>query len=701
MTSLFFINHALEELVKAVVHKFQAMGWPTVRIVVLDDDGKPEMQYGLADTCPLPEWSGKFNDDKTKQVGGLYFYPGDCERIVIPVSTSVRELHAVVELSRPHQEGHEIQAEPLMALAEELGLRVENQHLREQVDELQFIRNADRELSSRLDPTRIVKLALDWAMRRTGADAGAILTINRYTSDLEVRESFGYPVDLLEHIPWSVKRGVVGRGIRERSTLVVDDVHHNGDYELVLPATVTKLVVPLISNRVVVGAIALESSVKGRFESDAVGFVERIAGITAVALDNAQLLEQAEQMADDMSLIYNAGRTISSSLEWDKAIQSIAQGMALAVSGTSSLIYSYEPFTHRAQLQSIYSVTLSPEKENLPAIGTHWDFSRYASVRQAVKENRLVTLYADETDQEDEKQWLQELGTRAAAITPLTAQGEVIGIAVLLKSRPPYRYAASEVFVAESLSSQAASVLRQALLYTEISALENLKSEMIRMASHDLRSPIANATGYLELLEMELQNIKTEDMVIFMDSIRRSLKSMGNLVDNLLTLERVESQRNQPWETLRFDDLIRAVFDELLASANLKRQQMLLDVLPGNYEVRGHRTQLQQAVANLVSNAVKYTPDEGRVTVRLEPEGEVGLHFVVIDTGYGIPEDRQERIFQRFYRAKQPGTEHISGTGLGLSLVKTVVERHGGEVYFTSQFGEGSRFGFRLPVAGL
>ncbi|MBZ0305939.1 MAG: GAF domain-containing protein, partial [Anaerolineae bacterium] len=650
MSSLFFVNHVLEESVKALAHRFQTLGWPTVRIVILDEDGKPELQHTLMDdSCPLPEWSGEIPDEISRRISGL------CEQVRIPVRSSAHELYGVVELSHPQDRSiNPIQVE---ALADELALRIENQRLHdkvnaldEQVDELQFIRNADRELSSRLDPARIVKLALDWSMRRTGADAGAILTANRYSSDLEVRESFGYPPDLLEQVPWSVKRGIVGRAIRERSTLTVEKVQQDEDYEAVLPATVTKLVVPLISNRVVVGAIALESSIRGRFEPDAVGFVERIAGITAVALDNAQLLEQAEQMADDMSLIYNAGRTISSSLEWDKAIQSIAQGMALAVSGTSSLIYSYEPFTHRAQLQSIYSVTFSPEKENLPAIGTHWDFSRYASVRQAVKENRLVTLYADETDQDDEKQWLQELGTKAAAITPLTAQGEVIGIAVLLKSRPPYHYATSEIFVAESLSSQAASVLRQALLYTEISALENLKSEMIRMASHDLRSPIANATGYLELLDMELEGIKTEDMGIFMDSIRRSLKSMGNLVDNLLTLERVESQRNQPWEPLQFDDLIRAVFDELLASANLKHQQMVLEVLPGNYEVRGHRTQLQQAVANLVSNAIKYTPDEGRVTVRLEAEGETMLHFAVTDTGYGIPEDRQERIFQRFYR---------------------------------------------------
>jgi signal transduction histidine kinase len=718
MNSLFSVSavssdHNFDDQLETLAQKFQEMGWSVVRISLINEAWELlHSVHVIGEGCELPEWSKETLRTKIHQesarVDRVYFYPGQCEQVLLPVYVS-SQLCALVELYRPQSQASvfdEKAASSLAFLESHLALVIEKDRLQkevellnEQVDELQFIRNADRELSSRLDPARIVNLALDWAMRRTGADAGVILTVNRFSNKLDIRESFGYPAELLQQATWSESYGAVGRGIRSRSTLVVEDVDLASEDEPALPSTVTKLVVPLISNRLVVGAISLESGVAGRFEPDAVEFVERIAGIAAVALDNAQLLEQAEQMADDMSLIYNAGRTISSSLEWDKAIQSIAQGMALAVSGTSSLIYSYEDYTHQAKLQSVYTVSALPdgEKENLPKIGSTWDVRPYPTIRQAIRENHLVTLYADEVKHPSEIQWLEDLGTKAAAITPLTAQGEVIGVAVLLKSRPPYRYANSEIFVAESLSSQAASVLRQVMLYTEISSLENLKSEMIRMASHDLRAPIANAMGYLELLDMEIQAAKTDDMEVFMDSIRRSLKSMGNLVDNLLTLERVESQRNQPWETFPFDTLVQTVFDELLPAANLKQQQMKLAIQPGEYSIRGHRTQLQQAVANLVSNGIKYTPNGGQVTVQMEPDGDSRLHFVVIDTGYGIPEDRQERLFQRFYRAKQPGTEHISGTGLGLSLVKTVVERHGGEVYCVSRFGEGSQFGFRMP----
>jgi signal transduction histidine kinase len=102
-------------------------------------------------------------------------------------------------------------------------------------------------------------------------------------------------------------------------------------------------------------------------------------------------------------------------------------------------------------------------------------------------------------------------------------------------------------------------------------------------------------------------------------------------------------------------------------------------------------------VTNLVENASKYTPDGGTIQLRLSHQAG-RVTFEVQDSGYGIAKPRQSRLFSRFYRAKEAGTEHIPGTGLGLSLVKTAIERHGGEVFVTSALGEGSTFGFWLPA---
>jgi two-component system sensor histidine kinase VicK len=106
---------------------------------------------------------------------------------------------------------------------------------------------------------------------------------------------------------------------------------------------------------------------------------------------------------------------------------------------------------------------------------------------------------------------------------------------------------------------------------------------------------------------------------------------------------------------------------------------------------------LRQAFVNLINNAIKYTPENGMIHVRLMQDG-ARVRFEVQDNGFGISKEKQGKLYQRFYRAREPQTEHITGTGLGLSLVKTVVERHGGEVWVKSELGVGSTFGFWLPI---
>jgi len=296
---------------------------------------------------------------------------------------------------------------------------------------------------------------------------------------------------------------------------------------------------------------------------------------------------------------------------------------------------------------------------------------------------------------------LMEDRVQAMVLVPLVAQEELMGLAAVIEGRYDRVFTANEVYKAEALASQAAIALRQSLLFSEVKELETLKSEMIRMASHDLRNPLNNVMGYTELLAMSLQELGclTPTQEMYLQNLRTSTDIMRALLEDLLTLERIESDRQADWQVFDFAGLVVEVVESQQGGAALKQQALRL-LLPeaGTLAVRGSLTQLRQAAANLVSNAIKYTPQEGHidVSVRLD-QGRV--MFSVTDDGYGISPERQARIFERFYRAREPGTEHISGTGLGLSLVKTVVERHGGQVWFTSTPGKGSTFGFWLPLA--
>jgi len=204
--------------------------------------------------------------------------------------------------------------------------------------------------------------------------------------------------------------------------------------------------------------------------------------------------------------------------------------------------------------------------------------------------------------------------------------------------------------------------------------------------------------GYVELLAMNLDQLgMTPDQAEYIDSLRRSTKSMQTLIHDLLTLERIESEGQREWEAFDLGGLVVEVVEAAQSSAALKQQTLTLHRAGSIPFVKGNVTQLRQASANLVDNAIKYTPEGGTIEVTCDHKNG-RLQFAVRDSGYGISPERQRRLFERFYRAREPGTDHIAGTGLGLSLVKTVIDRHGGEVWFTSSPGEGSTFGYWIPT---
>jgi len=350
---------------------------------------------------------------------------------------------------------------------------------------------------------------------------------------------------------------------------------------------------------------------------------------------------------------------------------------------------------------TVYRVgTARNANEALPSPGNALQLDQLPLVLESIASQRpLILRAADPTTPQAELLWLQQRRIQSALMIPLVAQGELIGVALVIEGRRDRSFTSNEVFKAQTLASQASVALRQSLLFNEVLELEKVKSEMIRMASHDLRNPLNNILGYIELVNMTLDPAQqTPEIEEYMGSLRRSAKTMQSLIDDLLTLERVESERESEWQEFDLSGLVYEVTESEQSSAFLRNIHLALAREVDHAPVFGSMTQLRQAISNLIGNAVKYTPDGGQVEVQFAQEGQ-RLQFSVKDTGYGISPERQTRLFERFYRAREPGTDHIPGTGLGLSLVKTVIERHGGQVWYESEVGVGSTFGFWLPAA--
>lgn len=229
---------------------------------------------------------------------------------------------------------------------------------------------------------------------------------------------------------------------------------------------------------------------------------------------------------------------------------------------------------------------------------------------------------------------------------------------------------------------------------TALVELSNLKTRMLRIASHDLKNPLARIKGFVDLIFMLTTTLSEQDRK-YLQFISDAGDEMLRIIDDILNLERMRSGKPM-LSDINLSQMVQEVCARNQPDLLQKRQTMDIIIPDTNLTVRADAAQLSQAINNFVGNAIKYTPEDGRVTVRLKSDGQT-IRFEVEDTGYGIPVKAQSKIFSEFYRAKAEGTLHIPGTGLGLSLVKAVIEAHSGAVGFTSVEGEGSTFYFTLP----
>ena len=283
----------------------------------------------------------------------------------------------------------------------------------------------------------------------------------------------------------------------------------------------------------------------------------------------------------------------------------------------------------------------------------------------------------------------------AAALRGALATGSAATVEIETRSMPPRVLLASASVLAQSDSVGLVVVFHDV---TELRRIERVRRDFVANASHELRTPVAAIQGYTEtLLGGALAD--AEHSREFVEAAHRHAERMARLIADLLDLSLIES-REHPLEarTFRLEAALTNALDAVAAVAETKRHRLEVAAEAGACRVRGDLRAVEQVLTNLLDNAVKYTPEGGRIAVGAEA-GTEEVRITVRDTGPGIPADQRERIFERFYRIDAGRSRDLGGTGLGLSIVRHLVERLGGRIGVEAAPGGGSLFWFTLPAA--
>jgi signal transduction histidine kinase len=297
----------------------------------------------------------------------------------------------------------------------------------------------------------------------------------------------------------------------------------------------------------------------------------------------------------------------------------------------------------------------------------------------------------------------QQTGLRACIAVPLIRSGRALGALGIRSYDPAVTYSADDAQMLALFADQAAAALttveafsRQAQAVEQLERLNRAKSEFVSIVSHEFRTPLTGIQGFSEMMRDEQLSI--EEMREYAGDINKDVQRLNRMINEMLDLDRMESGRM----TIHREAMdLNAVVDEAVdrVRPNAPNHTLTLELQPDLPQIQADRDRMTQVASNLLSNAVKYSPTGGRITVTTRMEGDQ-LLFDVRDEGLGIPPGDLETIFERYSRVDSLATKDIPGTGLGLPIVRQIVQLHGGRVWAESELGRGSVFHVALPLAG-
>jgi signal transduction histidine kinase len=407
--------------------------------------------------------------------------------------------------------------------------------------------------------------------------------------------------------------------------------------------------------------------------------------------------KQAPNRIRQLERIVEISRFLSSTHDLTRLLQAVVDVACELTRSEAASIMLFDPASGELRFEaapdfqrnSLKSITVPLESSVAGWIFTH---ARPMVLQDAAADPRVYR----EVDKTLKSQTKSLLGI------PLLVNQKPIGVIEAINKKDKGQYTEDDLNVLETLSGQAAIAIENARLVkklqdanAELMRLDRMKSDFIAIASHELRTPLGLILGHSTFLKESVQEPFQEQL----DVIIRSAMRLKEIIEDMATIAHEEKgQSRVRKEEFSISGLIVDVAKKFLDEARRKGINLEVNTPPNNpLNITGDKEKITVVLSNLIENALTFTDEGGQVGVKAEKD-EGYVKVMVMDTGIGIPEKEQERIFDRFYQVESHLTRRHGGMGLGLSIAKAMVEMHNGQIWCESKEGMGSLFCFVLPI---
>ncbi len=558
------------------------------------------------------------------------------------------------------------------------------------------------QLGKTLDLGEVLNQVMDAIIQLAGAERGFLMLYDEVSGKLTTRAARNLDQNTIDGDAMNISRTVIERAIATGEGILTsnaqEDERFSAQTSVVGYQLRSIMCSPLKVRGRTLGAVYVDNRLfSGVFSQEDLDLLVAFANQAAMAIENARLFVQTDQAlarrVEELSLFQRIDQQLNKSLELNRVL-GLSLNWAIALTnadgGSIGLIETVkESETEEKYLRLL--VYRGSDQSNEARV-VPFDHPVLRDVLAANESVLTVGVSAEES--------IDGTPANVQLAVPIRQDGRPIGL-ITLETQHAHEIDREDVAFVERLADRAAVAIKNARLYEEIHAANKAKSEFVSLVAHELRVPMTSIKGYTDLMNSGMAGPLSDMQKEFLTVIQRNLERMSSLIRDLSDINRIASGRMK----FDFQDFaLQTIADDVLGSLRerieARNQTLVVEIPEGLTAVHADPTRIAQVLANLVSNANKYTPDGGQITVRVE-QRERFTAVTVQDNGIGISAEDQAQLFTQFFRSEDQLVREQQGWGLGLSIVRKMVEAQNGEISFASELGKGSTFTFTIPLANI